>query len=348
MRKRLLSIITITALAATALVGCGKKSDSSDVTEELKEGVEYVITTDNVKVAQYKGLSIDGYNENVSDEEIDEFIDYVLQYVYTPETETAAADANAEAEEGEATDEATDETVSVDTALTHEDLTDDLVVEISDGQYSNIADYREYVKTTIAEQNKSYFIENAKTQLFQQVNDSVLLEYSDEDLQSYIDYANEYYAEYAEYLGVDLETFYKDNMGYETEDDFNNFIKDEALTNLKTEYIILAIADAEGIEISDEDVEAEVQKYITDGYFSTVDEVEDYITRDEIGVNLRYYQILDIIFDSAEIVPYEEAASSDLPEDPAAEATEATEATNEETTETTEEVVEETTETVED
>ena len=77
------------------------------------------------------------------------------------------------------------------------------------------------------------------------------------------------------------------------------------MENLKTEYIIHAIAEKENIVVSDEEIDNEVQGYIDYGYFSTKEDVLEYITRDEIKTNLEYYQILNVLYDNAEFVAAE-------------------------------------------
>ena len=126
-----------------------------------------------------------------------------------------------------------------------------------------------------------------------------------------------------------METFRKDTMNFETEDEFTNFIHEEALSNLKTEYIIRAIAEKENITVTDEEVDAEIKNYIDNGYFATEEDVLNYTTRDEIITNKKYYKILDIIYENATITPYTgepEKASSDIvvPTDDAAATNEAT------------------------
>ncbi len=368
MSKRILSVMLSMILVSSIFAGCGDKDEttdnaaSSDAASQATDE-NFVIVNDNVKVAEYKGLSIEGFDENVSESDINSFIDYVMQYVYVPEEETVdvadvseKTDDEAEKEEKEDesneekssddavsketadTEEATDTEKATDTEepteekpqLTYKDLTDEIVVQVSDGDYTNVADYREYVKGLIKEQNEAYFVDNAKSQLFAEVVDkSELINYTETDLKGYIDYANEYYAEYAEYLGVDMETFRKDTMNFETEDEFTNFIHEEALSNLKTEYIIRAIAEKENITVTDEEVDAEIKNYIDNGYFATEEDVLNYTTRDEIITNKKYYKILDIIYENATITPYTgepEKASSDIvvPTDDAAATNEAT------------------------
>ena len=342
MKKRLFSILMVTALVATVFSGCANKTAKGNAGNKEEASDEFVITNDNIKVAQYKGLSVDVTDTTATDDDVNSYIDYVLQYAYsqpvdveevdtteaetnTDETKSGTDETKTDTNEAEASDVSTEEESEV---LTHEDLTDELVSTITNGDYTNVEEYKKYIKNVVEEENKHYSEESAKQQLFQQVvQASEVLSYSEEELNNYKEYAKSYYSDYADYLGVDIETFYKENMGYQTEEEYNNFIEEEAKSNLKTEYIILAIADAENIEVTDADVDAEIQNYIDNGYFETKEAVLDYISRDEITVNLKYYKVLDVIYKSAKsnVIEREESvASTDIiPED--AEAAEAAE-----------------------
>ena len=316
MNKKILSILMIGMVFMTLFSGCGKKNEENAPEEEAVGTLEYAIIKDNVKVGKYKGISVNGYNTSVTEADIDSFIDYVLQHTSVENTSDASAESSSQ-DDG-ASSASTEKTQP---ALTHEQLTDDLVVKISDGQYSNVADYRAYVKDTIKAQNESYYTDTIKSDLFNVVKaSSALAAYSEDDLAHYIKYANEYYAEYAEYLGLDLNTFITENMGLESEDKFNEYVQDEARQNLLREYIIIAIAEEEGITVTDTEINTEIQKYIEQGYFATEDEVLEYITRDEIALNLKYNKILEIIYENANIIPYqeeqtEEAATDDSIQD---------------------------------
>lgn len=277
MKKKLLILTTISALFVSLLAGCAKNEDNK---------TSFVISNSNVDVAEYKGLEAEKYNVTVSDSEVDTYIEYVMNY---------------------------DGVNSVDSKYSISDLTDEMVKTISGGDYDNIQDYREYIENIIKEQNLTYYEENTKNQLFETiVNNSVLKTYDKDKLQSYIDYANEYYQEYADYLGIDIETLYTETMGFNSEEEYNKYIEDESLNNLKIEYIICAIADAEKVEISDEDVQAQIQSYIDEGYFETKDDVLEYISEEEIKNNLKYYQVLDIIYNSAKFIEPETKTTEDV------------------------------------
>ena len=327
MKKKKILTLFLAAATVLSLAACGKDTISAgvetdtQVEEPVREEVtanenktEYAIENEYVQVANYKGLVADSFDNSVSENEVDEYIDSIIRYYYESQAVEAPAeneDVTEEAEEAKETEEAeeakeTDETVEDVEMPTHDSLTDEFVVKLSGGEYSDVASFREHIKTVIKNESDAYSIDAIKNSLFYQVVDgSNLISYNDSDLQNYIDYSNEYYAEYAEYLGLTLEAFYQNNLNLSTEDEFNKYVYDEAMENLKTEYIIHAIAEKENIVVSDEEIDNEVQGYIDYGYFSTKEDVLEYITRDEIKTNLEYYQILNILYDNAEFVAAE-------------------------------------------
>lgn len=357
MKKRILATVLCVAMVF-GLVACGGKETTDTGTEttetESEPYVEIAISNENIDVAKYRGLIADAFDETVTDADVDSYIEYVMNYMYTPQENEvepievqSAVERTVDGNDTEAvTEETTEETVAEVTSLDTEavvvveedetadqveliseenevteeshdhsaeigavdevktytiaDLTDTMVSEITMGEYTTIPEYREYIKGVILEENRNYYNENLKSSLFQQVvNNSTLKKYDEAELEEYIKYANDYYVEYAEYLGVEFDAFCKDTMGFADEAAYNDYVREESLNNLKTEYIINAIAEEEKIVVTEEDVEAEINNYITNGYFESEEAVLEYISREEIETNLKYYQILEIIVQSA-------------------------------------------------
>lgn len=264
MKKRLFTLSLAVILAISTLAGCSKKDD------------KYVISNENVDIVQYKGLETEKIEVAVTDTEITTYIEYIMNFT-KDENDT--------------------------TEYTINDLTDEKVKEISGGDYGNISEYREYIKGVIAQNSEEYNISTAQTELFQSVvENSELKKYDEDRLQNYKDYLNEYYTTYAEYLGHDFETFYKEDLRLSSKEEYDNYVLEESLKNLKTEYIIKAIATAEQINITDEEINAKIKEYITNGSFSTEEEVLQNITKDEIKTNLQYEQVLKVIYDNAKFV----------------------------------------------
>lgn len=264
MKKRLFTLSLAVILAIGTLAGCSKKDD------------KYVISNENVDIVQYKGLEAVKTEVVVKDTEVNTYIEYIMNFTQNEESTTE---------------------------YTIEDLTDEMVKEISGNDYNNIADYKEYIKGVIAQNSEEYNISTTKTELFQSVvENSVLKKYDEDRLQNYKDYLNEYYTTYAEYLGHDFETFYKEDLRLSSKEEYDNYILEESLKNLKTEYIIKSIATAEQINITEEEVKAKIQEYITNGDFANEEEVLKNITKDEIKTNLEYEQVLKVIYDNAKFV----------------------------------------------
>ena len=283
MKKKIFAIFCITLLSISVFTGCGKEKTVSDntVTETSTKDSKFVIENDNVKVANYKGIEIEpsviGINpyDEITDEQVQAFINYNLEYYYSEE----------------------------ETIPTYADLTDEMVANLSYGEYIHVDDYVEFIRNLMMDENKELFKEYASDYLFRNVvEDSVLKDYTDEDLQEYIDYANEYFTEYAQSLNVSFETYRKENLGFETQEEYDNYIKEEALANLKTKFIIEAIAEEENITISQEEIEEEINNYITYNGFENKEAVLEFVTEDEIVVNLKYYKVMDLIYSESVLI----------------------------------------------
>ena len=60
--------------------------------------------------------------------------------------------------------------------------------------------------------------------------------------------------------GLDMETYYK--ITGQTEESIREQMKEMAENDVRTRLVLEAIRDAEGIELTDEDVDAEIIKYV--------------------------------------------------------------------------------------
>lgn len=282
MRKKIITLSVGILSSLCLLVGCSNKTN----TEPAKE---YVLSNDNVDVVKYKGLEAVKYSSEATEEDIDNYIQYIMNYT----TQNA--------------EDATEEDMT--TMLTIDDLTDEMVKTISNNDYTTVKSYRAYIKGVIEEQNVIYYKEETQKTLFDQItNESNLKTYDEERLNFYLEQSNEYYQDYADYFEITLEEFYTKHMNIASKEEYENFVYNQALNNLKKEYIIKAIASAEKIEVTEEEIDAKIQEYIDKELFETKEEVEEFITREEIITNIKYSKILDLIYNSATFVdaPVEE------------------------------------------
>ena len=181
---------------------------------------------------------------------------------------------------------------------TADDLTDELVKAISK-DCTTVKEYRDSIKAGLEEQYKEEYINEQKRDLFQMVVDEAKLKKVDEArLKYYNDYNDKFYRDYADSVGVDFSTFYTETLGFVSEDEYNDFIKEQAEYDLKSEYVINCIAEAENITISETDINDEIQWYIKNGYKENEEEVLDYISKEDITLNLKHTKVLEIIINN--------------------------------------------------
>lgn len=290
MRKKLVYTLLVLTIAATSLTGCKKKDanivDNSNETtietsvsgNDIEENIEksdFTIETEYVKVADYKGLEIEAFDREITKDDIEGYINFALSLYYSK--------------------------IDVNGYIPiYTELTDKMVSEITEGEFTKIDEYETYVKDMLEKQAFSDYEEQAKDELFNRVlENSELINYDDEVYNRYMDYVTKSYNQYAEYFGENVEEFYTESLGLESEAEYNDFLEKEALKNIKTEYVIHAIAENEGIIIKDEEVNNEIQNYLNNGYFETEEDLFEYMTREEIVTNLQYYKIRDFIYNNA-------------------------------------------------
>ena len=110
------------------------------------------------------------------------------------------------------------------------------------------------------------------------------------------DSAVEYYQGYADYYNMSLDDFIKYFLGYEGIEAFREAYKSTAQSNGKFYLLYQAIAERDGVKITDDDV----NKYFegNDQY----DEILEYYGLPYIKAMIMYEQVMDKIVDSAKIV----------------------------------------------
>lgn len=269
MNKKIITLGLCTVLALSALTGC--KSNNT------KDKTEYVISNDYVDVINYKNLETTEYVSNVTDEEINTYIAYVMNYTEDQKNES-----------------------SEPSQLTINDLTDEMVKVLSNNDCSTIDEYKEYIKGVIEEQHSLSYQEETKEALFKKVVDGSNLKAFEQDkLDKYIEQSDEYYKDYAKYFNLSIEDFYKEHIPSSSTMTYEEFLKTQAKENLKKEYIIKAIASAEKIEITDEEIETEYNNYLDQKYFDSLDDAKKFINKEDVKTNIQYKKILDLIYSSA-------------------------------------------------
>ncbi len=152
-------------------------------------------------------------------------------------------------------------TVTVNSVKRVPEITDELVSTVTNGDFSDLASYTEYVRSYMDGD-----LEQQKTSALHDKAFSMLKEASEingypEGLKEYTEaFIQDYYEASAERYGMELPEFLEKAIGI-TEEEFQKELVDMAEENMDLELYFNAILETEKIEITDADYELMAQNY---------------------------------------------------------------------------------------
>jgi FKBP-type peptidyl-prolyl cis-trans isomerase (trigger factor) len=161
--------------------------------------------------------------------------------------------------------------------VTIDSFTNNDVVTLTNGEYTNIKDYRDYINKTLVQTN----FNNAEIAIWKMLVSSCNVKNDKQDEFNVIvaaEYKNhmKYYEEMASYYSMKLSDLYA-YYGYETEEAFNESVEQEAENVVKQNFIIYYIANNEKLLLSEDEYNTSLQNLVSDyGYTSTDDLISDY------------------------------------------------------------------------
>ncbi len=192
-------------------------------------------------------------------------------------------------------------TVTVNEVKRVPELTDEHASTLSDGEYTDVASYRESVRTALQESMDSQKDNIIKNELMRQVAESSKInDYPQEMVNfgvanmeaSYKQEAEKYEMEYADFLSVCFGM---------TEEQFREQAAEYTKQLMQQELILKAIAETEGIEVSDEEYAAGCERYLESEGYETVEELEAAYGESVIRISLLQEKTLDFLVDNAVI-----------------------------------------------
>ena len=156
---------------------------------------------------------------------------------------------------------------------------------IKDMGYSSKAEYEKEVKESLEAEMESESLHELMDNLFSQIVDTSTFENTEELLKKYVEDYKNYYTEYASMFGLDYEGMLE-AFGMTEED-----VSAEAEAAMKVSLVAEKIAEAEGIELTDDEVDEIVAQFAEDeGYESAEafleengeDDVKSYILQERV------------------------------------------------------------------
>ncbi len=200
-------------------------------------------------------------------------------------------------------------TVTVNEIRRAPELSDELVSRMTDGEYTDVASYREYIRSDLEATKETDRMNEIKSDLLTQIaNTSGITDYP----QEMVDYGaanmKAYYQQQAEAYAMEFEDFLSSLLGM-TEEEFDEQVEMAIKQNMQQELYLKAIAETEGIELTDEEYESGCETLAEDYYYDSVDEFVAAYGEDTIRVSLLQEKVLDFLVDNAVIQEEPESES---------------------------------------
>lgn len=209
-------------------------------------------------------------------------------------------------------------TVTVNEIKRMPEVTDELISTVTDGEYTDVASYREYIRGYLTESAESQREYQLKLELLTQVaNTAEIKEYPQEMIDYGMANMDSYYRSMAEAYSMELGEFLEAYMGM-TEEEFEEQARDAVQQNLQQELYLKAIAEAEGLEVTDEELAESGAEYAAQYGYETVEELMAAYGESTVRVSIMQDKVLDFLLENA-VITEPEAATEAVTEAPAAE-----------------------------
>jgi len=182
-------------------------------------------------------------------------------------------------------------------------MTDDVVAALGVPDVSTVEELRQYVYDYLydsTEMVNQYNIQNAIME--QLVNTSTIEELPETFVNSYNHVFNENLAKSAASYGVDVETYANDNYAMGSAD----YVKLYSQVQARQEILLQAIANREGLKVSDEELQTELEELTAESGFHSVEEMLGNYDREEFRNYIMSEKVMDFLMERTTVTPVSE------------------------------------------
>lgn len=308
--------------------GVSEKDLENAIAEELidyKEVDRKAKNGDSVNI-NYKAYVDGKEDDNLSEEEFDILIgdaDLAVEFDEAIVGKKAGAEFKVEVSDVSAfpTDEGKDYTdKKVEFVVTINSVNEEYTAELTDAwvqenygaEYdcTTVDEYKKMMKESLMEDSEATVEEDAQTDLWQMVMDnSVMNSYPQELYDEIVAVDDADMAYWADYWGMSIEEY------YEFLDMDEADIDEMYLEDVKSELVMWAIAKAEGIEVTDGEIEQGYEDMYYDYDYESADAMKAEYSSEEIEHALIEEKVIGLILDSAKITEVESVENSEESEE---------------------------------
>jgi len=182
------------------------------------------------------------------------------------------------------------------------EITDEFIEEISEGQYTNVDDYKEALIEQMKAENAEYLDSIIYTDLRKMAveNATVIKDIPQDYIQAKVSRMLINAQDYATAYGLDFESFLSQYMNM-TKEEYNAQSIEYAKTAAKESLVIMAIANKEGITVTDEEFDEAVDNYVETYGYSSEEEFTSSTNMDDFREYILTSKVEEFLYDNAVI-----------------------------------------------
>ncbi|HDK7483700.1 TPA: trigger factor [Staphylococcus aureus] len=179
------------------------------------------------------------------------------------------------------------------------ELTDEIANEL-DAEANTVDEYKENLRKRLAAQKATDAENVEKEEAITKATDNTTIDIPEAMVNTELDRMVSEFAQRIQQQGLDLQTYFQISGQDETQ--LREQMKDDAEQRVKTNLTLTAIAEAEKIEATDEDIDKELEK-MSKQFNISVEDIKNTLGNTDIIKNdVRIQKVIDLLRDNAKFV----------------------------------------------
>ncbi|MBM5849834.1 trigger factor [Staphylococcus epidermidis] len=179
------------------------------------------------------------------------------------------------------------------------ELNDEIANEL-DSDAENVDEYKENLRKRLSEQKATEAENTEKEEAINKATENASIDIPEAMINTELDRMIQEFGQRIQQQGLDLQTYYQ--ISGQNEEQLRDQMKDDAEQRVKTNLTLTAIVDEENIEVSDEDIDKELEK-MSEQFNISVEDIKSTLGNTDIVKNdVRIQKVIDLLRDNAKYV----------------------------------------------
>lgn len=179
------------------------------------------------------------------------------------------------------------------------ELNDEIANEL-DSNAETVDEYKENLRKRLSEQKATEAENTEKEEAINKATENTTIDIPEAMVNTELNRMIQEFGQRIQQQGLDLQTYYQ--ISGQNEDQLREQMKDDAEQRVKTNLTLTAIADAENVEVSDEDIDKELEK-MSEQFNISVEDIKSTLGNTDIVKNdVRIQKVIDLLRDNAKYV----------------------------------------------